>query len=82
MYPNRRKLRAQRHWQLANLEIEEMDDGKKTTSTQKELQREEFMKDLEEDPEMRSQIELYKGTNSLPVFSFLITSQWCECPTT
>lgn len=61
MFPNRRKYKGQRHWQLANLEIEEMDDSKKSYSTQKEQQREEFMKDLEEDPEMRSQIDLYKG---------------------
>jgi nonsense-mediated mRNA decay protein 3 len=65
MYPNRRKSRQQRHWQLANLNIEEMDDTKKTYVNNKEAQREEFMKDLEEDPELRSQIELYKGIFTL-----------------
>jgi len=60
MYPNRRRLRGQRHWKLDKLDIEEMDDSKKTNRIQKELQQEEFLKDLEEDPEMRSQIDLYR----------------------
>jgi len=65
MYPNRRRIRGQRHWKLAKLDIEEIEE-KKTSSGQKELQREEFMKDLEEDPEMRSQFDLYRepGVNA------------------
>ena len=60
MYPNRRRIRGQRHWKLAKLDIEEIEE-KKASVGQKEQQREEFMKDLEEDPELRSQFDLYRG---------------------
>jgi len=60
MYPNRRRMREPRHWKIAKLDIEEMDETKKSSSFQKEMQEEEFLRDLEEDPEMRSQINLYK----------------------
>lgn len=67
MYPNRRRIRGQRHWKLAKLDIEEIDD--KRAIGQREQQREEFMNDLEEDPEYRSQFDLYRGKFYSFIFS-------------
>jgi len=63
MYPNRRRLRGQRHWKLANLDIEELEETKKSAQSQKEAQKEEFLKDIEEDPEMRKEFDLYAVHN-------------------
>jgi nonsense-mediated mRNA decay protein 3 len=60
MFPNRRRQTARRHWKLAKLDIVEIEEKKANAFNFKEQQREEFMRELEEDPEMRSQIHLYK----------------------
>jgi len=60
-----------RHWKLANLEIdtgEGKDKKSKIRTTERE--NEEFLRDLEEDTEMRSQITLFKtGAPPPPVES-------------
>jgi len=62
-----RKTRP-RHWKLANLEIEVGENkDKKSKIRTVARENEEFMRDLEEDPELRSQINLYKTEAPLPV---------------
>jgi len=60
-FANRRKKIRQRHWKLSQLTIE-TGDGKEKKGHQVDQDRnyEEFLRDLEEDPEMRSQVNLYK----------------------
>jgi len=56
-----------RNWKLANLEIEVGENkDKKSKLRMAARENEEFMRDLEEDTEMRGQINLYK-TDDLPV---------------
>jgi nonsense-mediated mRNA decay protein 3 len=63
-YP--RKMRP-RHWKLGNLEIDTGDNkDKKSKLRTAERENEEFMRDIEEDVEMRGQITLYKTGVSAP----------------
>jgi len=65
----RRKNRP-RHWKLANLEIEAGDNkDKKSKIRMSERDQEEFMRDLEEDPDVRSQILLFKTSVPPPTES-------------
>jgi len=59
-YPNRRKHRRARHWELAKLTVEPM-DMRRVDIEKHERAVEEFMQDLEEDLEMRSGVNLYKS---------------------
>jgi len=62
-YPRRRKLNKQRPWKLQQLDIEPMDAEKQRKGTDQRAQQnyEEFLRDLEEDTEMRSQVNLFKA---------------------
>jgi len=62
-YPRKNRPR---HWKLANLEIDTGDiKEKKIKMRTAERHNEEFLRDIEEDPEMRSQINLYKSETAL-----------------
>jgi len=59
VYPERRRQVKKRHWGLSKLEIE-AEEGHRNDEQKKMRNMEEFMRDLEEDPEMRSQIDLFR----------------------
>jgi len=59
LYPNRRRRIRKRHWDVQKLDIER-DEGSRVDEEMKMRNMEEFMRELEEDPEMRSQIELFR----------------------
>eukprot|EP01126_Amoeba_proteus_P049039 TRINITY_DN5707_c0_g1_i14.p1 TRINITY_DN5707_c0_g1~~TRINITY_DN5707_c0_g1_i14.p1 ORF type:complete len:491 (+),score=86.45 TRINITY_DN5707_c0_g1_i14:170-1642(+) len=66
LYPNRRKKNRKRHWALQKLDVEETPNQKQHNKSSKMQDEEEFMRELEEDPEMRSQIDLFKVPNVAP----------------
>jgi len=59
-YPERRSRHRKRHWRLKALEKEVDDDNRKTDPEKEARDMEDLMRDLEEDPELRSQVNLYK----------------------
>ncbi|KAJ1888943.1 ribosome-binding protein [Kickxella alabastrina] len=65
-YPERRRKRKQRNWKLKSLT---KDDGdlapKKQDQDKLEADFETFLRDLEEDPELRQNINLYKDPNTI-----------------
>jgi nonsense-mediated mRNA decay protein 3 len=64
-YPERRKSGKQRHWKLRQLD-KEVDEDKRDHEIEREnVDMERFMRDLEEDPELRSQINLYKDSDAM-----------------
>jgi len=63
LYPNRRKKSRQRHWKLESL-AKESEIIRKHDIEKAQNNYEEFLRDLEEDKEMRSQIQLIKVKNS------------------
>ncbi|KAL6047271.1 ribosome-binding protein [Balamuthia mandrillaris] len=63
-YPNRRKKSRPRPWMLKSLEKEEQDGLRKTDAMKAEHDYEQFLRDLEEDPEYRSTVNLYKASNT------------------
>eukprot|EP00026_Physarum_polycephalum_P007496 Phypoly_transcript_07558.p1 GENE.Phypoly_transcript_07558~~Phypoly_transcript_07558.p1 ORF type:complete len:531 (+),score=69.79 Phypoly_transcript_07558:64-1593(+) len=65
VFPNRKSRNRKRKWQLKRLEVEE-EGGRKGTETKAEAEYEEFMRDLEEDPEMRSGVIMYKAPGKTP----------------
>jgi len=75
-YPHRRERSRQRNWKLAQLAIEQ-GEAKDRRGRQMESDRNynEFLHDLEEDPEMRSQINLYKADHSVPQESMQVTDE-------
>jgi len=63
--PTAEKKIRQRHWKLSQLTIETGDGKeKKGHHVDQEQNYEEFLRDLEEDPEMRSQVNLYKAAEA------------------
>jgi len=60
VFPNRKSKHKKRIWQLKRLELEE-EGGRKGTEAKAENEYEEFLRDLEEDPELRSGVVLYKA---------------------
>jgi len=70
-YPERRKKHKQRHWRLRTLDKEaEEVSGKKTKEQQREEQdKEMFLRDLEEDPDLRAQIQLVKEKNAQQILT-------------
>lgn len=63
VHPNRRKSRSKKRiWELKRLDTEEADSRKPESKAEKEY--EEFLRDLEEDPELRSNVILYKSTTT------------------
>eukprot|EP01116_Phalansterium_solitarium_P014670 TRINITY_DN3242_c0_g1_i1.p1 TRINITY_DN3242_c0_g1~~TRINITY_DN3242_c0_g1_i1.p1 ORF type:complete len:509 (-),score=207.42 TRINITY_DN3242_c0_g1_i1:481-2007(-) len=64
-YPERRKSNKARHWKLRQLNKEVDDDKRDHEIRKEENDYERFMQDLEEDPELRSQINLYKDAEAI-----------------
>jgi len=62
-YPNRRKKNKSRHWRLKDLP-KEQDLGKKADINRAAQDYETFLQEIEEDPELRSQINIYKAPNA------------------
>jgi len=60
VFPNRKSKHKKRIWQLKRLEVEE-EGGRKGTEAKVENEYEEFLRDLEEDPELRSGVIMYKA---------------------
>eukprot|EP00242_Pyramimonas_sp_CCMP2087_P000128 CAMPEP_0198196994 /NCGR_PEP_ID=MMETSP1445-20131203/593_1 /TAXON_ID=36898 /ORGANISM="Pyramimonas sp., Strain CCMP2087" /LENGTH=498 /DNA_ID=CAMNT_0043866123 /DNA_START=578 /DNA_END=2074 /DNA_ORIENTATION=- len=61
----RRKRRAKgksaaRAWTLKRMDVEAEESNKKVDSEKMEAERERFMEELEEDPEMRAKIQIYR----------------------
>lgn len=63
-FPERRKRGTRRHWKLKQLDKETDLENKKKDSEKEQADYERFMRDIEEDPELRSQINLYKEKNA------------------
>lgn len=65
-YPNRRNNKKARHWKLKAL-AKEQELARRNAELAKEARDyEEFMMDLEEDPERRAQISLYRAEGAAP----------------
>ena len=77
-YPNRRKKNKSRNWRLRSIAKEEGEEGETGSGRgavgrmggrdQKKVEEdyELFLRDLEEDPELRSTVNLYKGDDTKP----------------
>jgi len=64
-FPNRRKKNHRRAWKLKDLPKEPADlPVKKNEAARAESDYESFLQDLEEDPSMRAQINLFKVPNA------------------
>ncbi|KAJ2819029.1 ribosome-binding protein [Coemansia furcata] len=65
-YPERRRKRKQRNWKLKTLNKDEGDLApKKLEQDKMEADFETFLRDLEEDPELRQSINLYKDSSAV-----------------
>ncbi|KAJ2318191.1 ribosome-binding protein, partial [Coemansia sp. RSA 2681] len=65
-YPERRRKRKQRNWKLKTLNKDEGDLAPKKLEQDKlEADFETFLRDLEEDPELRQSINLYKDSSAV-----------------
>jgi nonsense-mediated mRNA decay protein 3 len=53
--------RRKRNWKLKEMEKEEEENGKKKPQTKDEKEYKRFLEELEEDEELRSKINIYKG---------------------
>ncbi|KAK8801163.1 hypothetical protein WA158_001933 [Blastocystis sp. Blastoise] len=65
-YPLYRKSHVERNWELQKLQIEESDTlaaRKKKDKSRAEVDYEMFLRDLEEDKDLRSQINVYKKSD-------------------
>ena len=62
-YPNARKKNRKRNWKLKGLAKEEEVEVMKTKADKAKADEdlELFLRDIEEDPELRTMINLYKG---------------------
>jgi len=63
LFPTRRKKVKARNWTLNSI-TKDNEMTRKSDLDKARLQYEEFLRDIEEDPEMRSQIQLYKTTTN------------------
>lgn len=59
-YPNFRKLNKHRNWKLRKLDMEEAESNRKVNNSKEDEEYEQFKCDLEEDEEMRKQVNIYK----------------------
>lgn len=59
-YPNRKNRAARRRWKLKHLPKEREGAVKKADELREAEEYEDFLRDIEEDPELRSKINLYK----------------------
>lgn len=65
-YPNRRNTKKARHWKLKAL-AKEQELARRNAELAKEAREyEEFMQELEEDPERRAQVTLYRAEGVAP----------------
>ena len=67
-FSGRRRRTRRRHWRLQQLDKEAdpgVQRGRKMDTTVYDDEYEQFLQDLEEDPEMRGQINLFKDTQVL-----------------
>lgn len=64
IYENSRSRAAKRFWKLKELPKEEMDIVKKNEIEKRQDEYEQFLQEIEEDPELRTQINLYKKPNA------------------
>jgi hypothetical protein len=79
-YPNTRHHLKTRHWKLKELEKEEAESTTHKSSTDDRARDYElFLQELEEDPELRSQINLYKGLHSFNIYIIAYTSYNLHC---
>ena len=62
-YPKYREMNLQRNWKLHNLNVNESESNRKNTQKRDQEDYEHFLKDIEEDAEMRSHINIYKNKN-------------------
>lgn len=68
-YPHARKKNKNRSWRLKNLAMEKEDEvqrGKNAVQTTDEMDYELFLRDIEEDEELRGMVNLYKDTRQVP----------------
>lgn len=69
-YPEKRKKRQPRHWKLKSLK-KEVDD-EKIDEEKEDRDRELFLRDVEEDEELQSQINIYKGKKKKILFNITL----------
>ena len=60
-YPKYREMNLQREWKLQKLEVNEVESNRKNTQRRDDEDYEHFLKDIEEDVDMRSQVNVYKN---------------------
>ena len=63
-FPNFRRLNQQRNWKLHQLDVSKEDGNRKMYTSRDARDYEYFMNDLEEDAEMRTQVNIYKDKNA------------------
>ena len=63
-FPKYREMNVQRNWKLQKLDVNETESNRKNTQKKDQDDYEHFLKDIEEDAEMRSQINIYKNKNA------------------
>eukprot|EP01103_Thecamoeba_quadrilineata_P012138 TRINITY_DN305_c0_g1_i1.p1 TRINITY_DN305_c0_g1~~TRINITY_DN305_c0_g1_i1.p1 ORF type:complete len:521 (-),score=81.61 TRINITY_DN305_c0_g1_i1:54-1508(-) len=61
---NRRKKQKPRFWKLKDLPMEEAEPIRKNEKIKHDNDYEKFLQDIEEDPELRAQIDLYKTSDA------------------
>jgi nonsense-mediated mRNA decay protein 3 len=66
-YPERSNSRT-RHWELKQLDKEVGEEMKKNELKAAERDYEDFLREVEEDPEMRGQIRMYKTKNAKAIY--------------
>jgi len=66
-YPQKRKKNKPRKWKLKSLSKEEEMAPRKQDANKMEEDYELFLRELEEDPELRQNVNLYKASNSMDI---------------
>eukprot|EP01091_Cochliopodium_minus_P006495 TRINITY_DN1641_c0_g1_i3.p2 TRINITY_DN1641_c0_g1~~TRINITY_DN1641_c0_g1_i3.p2 ORF type:complete len:195 (-),score=63.70 TRINITY_DN1641_c0_g1_i3:26-610(-) len=67
-YPKRRKRKNTRYWKLKSMTKDE-DQHKKNDSKKREKDYEEFLDELDQEPELRSEINLYRVPNTERIYN-------------
>eukprot|EP01130_Rhizamoeba_saxonica_P017639 TRINITY_DN8594_c0_g1_i1.p1 TRINITY_DN8594_c0_g1~~TRINITY_DN8594_c0_g1_i1.p1 ORF type:complete len:528 (-),score=120.52 TRINITY_DN8594_c0_g1_i1:105-1562(-) len=68
-YPGKRKSIKSRHWKLDRMTKEGVSHMRQSELEREERDYEMFMRDLEEDPELREQINLFKVPNAEEIYT-------------
>jgi len=68
-YPARRRKPRNRHWKVKQLAKEEQDNARRGDADKQNNDYETFMQELEEDPELRAGLNLYKVPGAAPAAS-------------